>query len=120
MRPEELDAVTVEVSILTPPRLIEVKKPKELPAHVTIGVDGLSVAQGPYRGILLPQVAVEENFDAADFLSQACMKPGLLPDAWPEPATRVYTSQAEAFPEGQPRGPIWRRKMQPARPGPYR
>src|SRR5438046_3546804 len=99
MRPEELDAVTVEVSILTPPRLIEVKKPKELPAHVTIGVDGLSVAQGPYRGLLLPQVAVEENFDAADFLSQACMKAGLLPDAWLEPATRVYTFQAEVFTE---------------------
>ncbi len=71
MRPDELDRVTVEVSILTPPRLIEVKKPKEMPAHVTIGVDGLSIAQGAYRGILLPQVAIEENFDAADFLSLA-------------------------------------------------
>ena len=117
MRPEELDAVTVEVSILTPPRLIEVKKPKELPTHVTIGVDGLSVAQGPYRGLLLPQVAVEENFDPADFLSQACMKAGLLPDAWLEPATRVYTFQAEVFTEVQPRGPIVRRKMEAARAG---
>src|SRR6267378_8166978 len=117
VRPEELDHLTVEVSILTPPRLIEVKKPKEMPTHVTIGVDGLSIAQGPYRGILLPQVAVEENFDAADFLSQACMKAGLLADAWLDPATRVYTFQAEVFAEVDPRGPVVRRKMEAARAG---
>jgi uncharacterized protein (TIGR00296 family) len=117
LRPDEWDRVTVEVSILTPPRLIEVKKPKEMPAHVTIGVDGLSIAQGPYRGILLPQVAVEENFDAADFLSQACMKAGLLADAWLDPATRVYTFQAEVFAEVDPRGPVVRRKMEAARAG---
>ena len=51
---EELDGVIVEVSILTPPQLIEVKKPKDLAKSVTLGVDGLSVAQGPYRGLLLP------------------------------------------------------------------
>src|SRR5438876_10112319 len=117
MRPEELDAVTVEVSILTPPRLIEVKKPKELPAHVTIGVDGLSVAHGPYRGLLLPQVAVEENFDPADFLSQACMKAGLLPVAWLEHANRDYTFQAEVFNEVLPGRPIVRRQMETSRRG---
>ena len=114
MRGEELDQVTVEVSILTPPRLIEVKKPKELPNHVTIGVDGLNVAQGAYRGLLLPQVAVEEGLDAADFLSQACMKAGLLADAWLDPETRVYTFQAEVFAEVQPRGPVVRRSLEAA------
>jgi len=114
---EELDRVTVEVSILTPPRLIEVKKPKELPGHVTIGVDGLSIAQGQYRGILLPQVAVEEGFDASDFLSQACMKAGLLADAWLDPETRVYTFQAEVFAEVDPRGPVVRRNLEAAHAG---
>jgi uncharacterized protein len=117
VRPEELDHLTVEVSILTPPRLIEVKKPKEMPAHVTIGVDGLSVAQGSYRGLLLPQVAVEEHFDPSDFLSQACMKAGLLADAWLDPETRVYTFQAEVFAEATPRGPIVRRNMEAAHAG---
>ncbi|TLZ44155.1 MAG: TIGR00296 family protein [Methanobacteriota archaeon] len=114
MRSEELDRVTVEVSILTPPRLIEVRKPKELPSRVTIGIDGLSVAQGAYRGLLLPQVAVEEGLDAADFLSQACMKAGLLADAWLDPETRVYTFQAEVFAEVQPRGSIVRRRLEAA------
>ena len=117
MRRDELDHVTVEVSILTPPKLIEVKKPKELPEKVTIGVDGLSIAQGPYRGILLPQVAVEEGFDASDFLSHACMKAGLLADAWLDPETRVYTFQAEVFAEVDPRGPIVRRNFEAAHAG---
>jgi len=117
LTPEELDRVTVEVSILTPPRLIEVKKPKDLTKSVTLGVDGLSVAQGPYRGLLLPQVAVEYAWDAAEFLSEACMKAGLLADAWLDPATRVYKFQAEVFAETQPRGPVVRRTLEAARAG---
>ena len=114
---EELDRVTVEVSILTPPQLIEVKKSKDLAKHVTPGVDGLSVAQGPYRGLLLPQVAVEHGWDAAEFLSEACMKAGLLADAWLDPETRVYKFQAEVFAEIQPRGPVVRRTLEAARAG---
>lgn len=117
MRAEELDRITVEVSILTPPRLIETKKPKDLPNHITIGVDGLSVAQGGYRGLLLPQIAVEEGFDAMDFLSHACMKAGLLADAWLDADTRVYTFQAEVFAEVNPRGPVVRRSLEAAHAG---
>jgi len=117
LTPEELDLVTVEVSILTPPQLIEVKKPKDLTKHVTLGVDGLSVAQGPYRGLLLPQVAVEYGWDAAEYLSEACMKAGLLADAWLDPATRVYKFQAEVFAETEPRGPVVRRTLEAARAG---
>ena len=114
---EELDRVTVEVSILTPPELIDVKKPKDLAKSVNVGVDGLSVAQGPYRGLLLPQVAIEYAWDAAEFLSEACMKAGLLADAWLDPATRVYKFQAEVFAETQPRGPVARRALEAARAG---
>lgn len=111
VRPDELGGLLVEVSLLTPPQLIEVKKPRELPKHVSIGEDGLIVAQGPYRGLLLPQVAVEWKWDAAEFLSEACMKAGLLPDAWFEPTTRVKKFQAEIFSEVEPRGAIVRRKL---------
>jgi len=117
LTPEELDLVTVEVSILTPPQLIEVKKPKDLAKSVNVGVDGLTIAQGPYRGLLLPQVAVEYAWEAAEFLSEACMKAGLLADAWLDPATRVYKFQAEVFAETQPRGPVVRRTLEAARAG---
>lgn len=111
LRADELDHVTVEVSLLTPPQLIEARKPKDLPKHVAVGVDGLSVAQGPYRGLLLPQVAIEQGWTAEEFLSEACMKAGLLPDAWFEPSTRVYKFQAEIFDEVEPRGPVVRRTL---------
>ena len=117
LRAEELGGITVEVSILTPPQLIEARKPKELAKHVVVGVDGLSVAQGPYRGILLPQVAIEEKWDAEDFLSNACMKAGLLPDAWLEPETRLYKFQAEVFTEREPRGAVVRRTLEAAHAG---
>ena len=111
VRPKELPGVVVEVSLLTPPQAIEVKKPRELPKHIVIGEDGLIVAQGPYRGLLLPQVATEYHWEAEEFLSEACMKAGLLPDAWFEPATRVKKFQAEIFTEIEPRGAVVRRKL---------
>jgi len=114
---EELDRVVVEVSILTPPELIEVKRPKDLLGTVRVGVDGLTVAQGRERGLLLPQVPVDWGWDAEEFLSQTCMKAGLLPDAWLEPDTRVYKFQSEIWTEAEPRGPVIRRVLTPhARP----
>lgn len=111
VRAKELSGVVVEVSLLTPPVPIEVKKPRELPKHIVIGEDGLIVAQGPYRGLLLPQVATEYHWEPEEFLSEACMKAGLLPDAWFEPATRVKKFQAEIFTEIEPRGAVVRRKL---------
>lgn len=111
VRPGELGGIVVEVSLLTPPQPIEVKKPRELPKHIAIGEDGLIVAQGPYRGLLLPQVAVEERWDAEQFLSEACNKAGLPADAWFEPTTRVKKFQAEIFSEVEPRGAVLRRTL---------
>ncbi len=112
VRADELSGLLVEVSLLTPPEPIEVKKPRDLPTHVIVGEDGLIVAQGPYRGLLLPQVATEYGWDAEEFLSETCMKAGLLPDAWFEPSTRVKKFQAEIFSEVEPRGPVVRRRLE--------
>lgn len=108
----ELDGVVVEVSILTPPELLQPKKPKQLPGMVRIGTDGLEVRQGAARGLLLPQVPVEWGWDAEEFLAQTCMKAGLMPDAWLEPETRFYRFQSEIWGEAQPRGPISRRTLE--------
>lgn len=56
---DELEEITVEVSVLTPPTLIMVKDPQEYPQKVEIGRDGLIVEQGWLKGLLLPQVPVE-------------------------------------------------------------
>jgi|SRR3972149_2119492 len=107
----ELPKVTVEVSLLTPPQLLQAKRAKDLPKMIRLGADGLKIAQGPYRGILLPQVPVEWGWDAETFLSEGCIKAGLLGDAWLDDSIRVYTFQAEIFSEVEPRGAVVRRDL---------
>ena len=102
LQQEELDKITVEVSVLTKPELIEVSKPEDYPKHIRIGKDGLIVRKGFFSGLLLPQVATEWKFDSEEFLSQTCQKAGLPPDAWLEPGTRVYRFQSEIFSEKKP------------------
>jgi len=55
------------------------------------------VQKGPYSGLLLPQVAVENDFDTEEFLGQTCMKAGLFPDAWFESDTEVFAFEGQIF-----------------------
>lgn len=111
VKPDELDNIVIEVSILTPPQLIRVKKPKEYPEHVRIGTDGLIVAKGYHRGLLLPQVATEYKWNAEEFLAQTCWKAGIPPDSWLDPTTKIFKFQAEIFAEETPRGKIIPKKL---------
>jgi AmmeMemoRadiSam system protein A len=95
MRPEELDAVRIEISVLGPP------EPCADPADLEVGRHGVVVEDGEHRGLLLPQVAVEWGWDGQTFLSQACVKAGLRPDAWRSGA-RVFRFEAEVFEEDGP------------------
>jgi len=104
VRLSEMDEIEVEVTILTPPEKIEAK-PKDMPKYVEIGKHGLMVKMGTFSGLLLPQVAVEYNFDAEEFLSQTCMKAGLPPDCWLTGA-EVYRFEGQVFKEVKPRGKV--------------
>jgi len=103
---DELDKIMVEVSVLTPPQMIDVSDPKEYPAHIVIGRDGLLVEADWQRGLLLPQVAVEHGFDAVTFLEQTCLKAGLPKDAWRKGKVKVYAFQAQIFAENEPNGEV--------------
>lgn len=100
----EMDAITVEVSVLTPPETIKVERPDKYPEHVEVGKDGLIIRRGRYQGLLLPQVPVEWGWDAEEFLSQCCLKAWLPPDAWLMKETEVSKFQAIIFAEETPRG----------------
>ncbi len=104
---EELGSIIVEVSVLTLPRDLDVPR-REMPSRVRIGRDGLMISRSYASGLLLPQVATEFEMDQVEFLSQACVKAGLPPDAWLDPATRVQVFQAEIFAEKKPRGEVVR------------
>ncbi|MDA4135250.1 MAG: TIGR00296 family protein [Thaumarchaeota archaeon] len=106
--PDELDGLLVEVSALTRPQKIVYRSPKELPAMVRVGTDGLIVSAAGAGGLLLPQVATEYHMGPEEFLSQTCVKAGLMPDAWLTDRVTVQRFQAEVFGEGSPRGEVKR------------
>ena len=111
MNPEELSEAEVEVSVLSKPETIEVKHPEDYPNSIVIGRDGLIVEHGGRAGLLLPQVPVEWGWNAEEFLSHACMKAGLTPDAWLDKNTRIQKFSAQVFREKRPRGEIEERKL---------
>lgn len=85
----ELDNILLEVSILTLPTLINVEKATDYPKHIKIGRDGLIIERGMYKGLLLPQVPIEWNWNTEEFLAHCCEKGGLLSDAWLLPGTKI-------------------------------
>jgi AmmeMemoRadiSam system protein A len=91
----ELTEITVEVSVLTPPRPLE---PVD-PGAVVVGRHGLLVRHRGTAGLLLPQVAVEHGFDGLAFLEAVCRKAGLRPGAWRHPETEVLVFEAEVVDE---------------------
>ena len=103
--------LVVEVSVLTPPQHIEIADPKEYPKNIKVGTDGLIVERGIYKGLLLPQVAVEWEWNEEEFLSQCCLKAGLTPDAWLVDGTRVLKFQSIIFQEKSPNGEVVRRSL---------
>ena len=111
LKAKELDDVVVEVSVLTPPELIKIADRRNLPDVVKVGVDGLIMENGPYRGLLLPQVPVEWQWNSTTFLEQTCIKAGLLPDMWLDKFTKVYKFQGEVFSESNPHGPVRRKEL---------
>ena len=111
VRPDELKKIKVEVSLLTPPKEMSVRKPTEYVSSVKIGEDGLIIQRGFGRGLLLPQVPVEWGWDAEEFLCQCCLKAGLMPDAWLQPDTKISKFQAEVFSEDKPGGEVMRRTL---------
>ena len=102
----EMNHIVLEVSVLTPPEIIHVSDPREYPEKVEVGKDGLIIGRGYRRGLLLPQVPVEWNWDSEEFLTQCCFKAGLTPDSWLLDGVEISKFQALVFAETEPNGPI--------------
>jgi len=87
----EAPVLQIELSILSPPQ--------EIPAEaVEVGRHGLLISLAGRRGLLLPQVPVEHDWDRVTFLEQTCRKAGLPLDAWQKGA-KIEAFTAEVFGE---------------------
>jgi len=107
----ELNNIIIEVTILTKPETINVDQPQDYLKEIEIGRDGLIVEQGYFRGLLLPQVPVEQGWDIEEFLSHTCMKAGLMPDVWYDKNTKISKFSGQVFIEIKPRGEIEEKKL---------
>ena len=90
----QLPGLTVEISVLGP--LEPIGTGRLWSECIVIGRHGLVIERGRRRGVLLPQVATERQWNAEQFLRQTCIKAGLDPDAYDHGAT-VYRFEAEVF-----------------------
>jgi len=102
----ELDDVVFEVSVLTPPEAVEVKKPEEFVTKIKVGEDGLIVEKGVFKGLLLPQVPVEWGWGEEEFLCQCCIKAGLPPDSWLTKGAKIYRFKSYIAEELTPNGEV--------------
>ncbi len=124
VRPEELAALRVEVTLLSVPELLigtsadrapsdlgvvpllaETQRPT-LPSLIRVGTDGLIVEHSARRGLLLPQVAPEQGWDVLELLGGTCRKAGLPPDAWQRAGCVLWRFQGTIFEEVTPGGDV--------------
>jgi hypothetical protein len=88
----ELPGLRIEISALGSLEPIR-------PEAVEVGRHGLLVSYGGRRGVLLPQVPVEQGWDRETFLAHTCWKAGLPEDAWRRPGVELLAFTAVVFGE---------------------
>ncbi|NTV29606.1 MAG: AmmeMemoRadiSam system protein B [Candidatus Omnitrophica bacterium] len=94
VKPEELKDISVEVSVLSKPRVASGAD------AIVMGRHGVIVSRGYQRGVFLPQVATETGWSKEMFLSELCsQKAGLPRDCWQDPTTKLEIFTAEVFGE---------------------
>ena len=107
----ELDSITFEVTILTPPKKIEVSSPQDYLSQIKVGRDGLIVKDNYQSGLLLPQVPVEYNWNTQEFLEYTCEKAGLTRDCWKSSDVEVLKFEGVIFKEEEPNGRVIREEL---------
>jgi AmmeMemoRadiSam system protein B/AmmeMemoRadiSam system protein A len=89
---DELDELSIEISVLTPLKKIHTKE------EIEIGRHGIYIKQGLYHGTLLPQVATENNWSVDEFLGYCAKNKARIGwDGWK--TAELFTYEAIIFSE---------------------
>ncbi len=94
----ELLHLDMEIWLLFDPQPVRVRGEARAEAVTVGGKHGLVIERGENRGLLLPGVAVEHDWDAETFLNHACLKAGLHASLWKDDDTRVSTFEGDFIP----------------------
>jgi AmmeMemoRadiSam system protein A len=84
VQPGELQHITVEVSVLTPPRAVKG------PEQIVVGRHGIILRSGGRSATFLPQVAPEQGWDRETTLRHLARKAGLDVEGWRQASYMVY------------------------------
>ncbi|NOY08460.1 MAG: AmmeMemoRadiSam system protein A [Spirochaetes bacterium] len=91
--PEEFDSIEIEISALSPlKRVTDINE-------IKVGKHGIMIKRGFSSGLLLPQVAEEQNWDLEMFLTNTCYKAGLDGNCWKQKDTEIEIFSAIVFNE---------------------
>jgi hypothetical protein len=108
VKTNELNDIVFEVTVLTPPVVVDVSDPMEYLEKIKVGRDGLIIRHSFSSGLLLPQVPVEYGWDVEEFLQHTCEKAGLARDTWKNESVKIEKFEGIIFKEETPNGAIVR------------
>ena len=94
----EIEAVDIEVSVLTVPKILEFKDAEDLKQKLKPGVHGVILSRDWRGATFLPQVW-QQLPDKEVFLENLCHKGGMERSAWKDKNTTVKVYEAEYFSE---------------------
>jgi len=90
---DELKETKIEISVLSLP------KPVKSIQEIEVGRHGIIISKGFSKGLLLPQVPVEYNWDLETYLSHSCLKAGLDENEWKRGDCSIEIFSAQVFSE---------------------
>lgn len=86
---EELDQLEYEISVMSPLAIVDDIQ------SIRVGRHGLMIRMESHSGLLLPQVATENDWNRITFLEQTCLKAGLPKNSYKEKQARIYKFSVE-------------------------
>ena len=96
----ELDALQIEVSVLSEPVPLAYTDADDLLARLRPGIDGVIIKKGSASATFLPQVW-EQLPQPEPFLSHLCAKAGLPAEQWRKGDLKVRVYQVQYFEEAR-------------------
>jgi AmmeMemoRadiSam system protein A len=98
VRPDEVDTIRIEISVLTDPRRLQFASPEELLSQLTPFEDGVVLDMGCREATFLPQVWTHLP-GKTEFLNQLALKAGCRASAWRDAQAAVSVYRVESFAE---------------------
>jgi AmmeMemoRadiSam system protein B/AmmeMemoRadiSam system protein A len=93
VKPDELEKLSVEVTLLTPPQSIESRD------DIVVGTHGIVLEKDQQRAVLLPQVPKEAGWTLIKTLNTLSRDAGLAARAWRDPDVKLSIFTAQTFRE---------------------